>query len=166
MLQTIMMLFHCTKLRDGWNQFHNLMHSRCIILEGVWLIPMTIFCLHTDRNFALKNWFWNLFTHVLNLYFVAAYKFYSLASPNQKMSYLQDKIEVTKTLLTLQTNRTLLGGPSCTPVSLVWFDGINHFLESCKQGRYVKCQKNTRLNYAKCNKRLHKDCSDIYHKQW
>ena len=40
MLQPIIMSTHCTKLRYGWrnlarNQFHNLMQSRCIILE--WL---------------------------------------------------------------------------------------------------------------------------------
>ena len=116
-------------------------------------------------RFRAKKWWWNLFTHALNLSVVAAYKCYSLANPNQKMSHLQFRRDVTRTLLSRQIDRTRMGGPSCAPASLVRYDGINHFLESCTQGRCVKCQKNTRLSCVKCNKRLHRACSDLYHKQ-
>ena len=50
-----------TKLRDGQrdltrNQIHNLIQSRCINTEWTVLIPVTIFCPYTDRDFVLTSY--------------------------------------------------------------------------------------------------------------
>ena len=93
------------------------------------------------------------FKSVLDLSVIAAYKCYLLANPNQKMSHVKYRREVTRTLLASQTDRTHLGGPSCAPASLIQFDGVNHFLERYTQERCFKCQKNTKFSCVTCNKR-------------
>ena len=110
-----------------------------------------------------KKWWWNLFSHALNLSVVAAYKFYITVNRGSKMTHIQSRREVSRTLITRQADRFRLGGPTASPAIDVRFDGINHFLNSCTQCRCVVCQKNTRLSCDKCNKRLHKVCSTIYH---
>ena len=56
--------------------------------------------------FRSKKGWWNFFTRTLNLYFVASFKCYSLANAEQKLSHVQFRREVTRTLLARQTDRT------------------------------------------------------------
>ena len=109
------------------------------------------------------KWWWNLFSHMLNLSVVAAYKFYNHVNSNG-VSHIQFRRERARALVKVDCPRKRLGRPTAPLSKAVRFDGSNHNLESVTQGRCVLCQKNTRLCCAKCEKRLHKLCSDQYHR--
>ena len=111
-----------------------------------------------------RKWWWNLFSHVLNLSVVAAYKFYNQVNSNG-VSHIQFRREIVRALVKVDSPRNRLGEPTAPPIKAVRFDGSNHNLESVTQGRCALCQKNTRLCCAKCGKRLHKLCSDQYHRK-
>ena len=112
-----------------------------------------------------KKWWWNIFSHVLNLSVVAAYKFYKYVNPTTKVQHKEFRREIARTLIKIQKVRERQGGPSAPPPKAIRYDNVNHFLESTAQGRCCVCQKNTRLQCIKCAKRLHKVCSGIYHKK-
>ena len=111
-----------------------------------------------------RKWWWNLFSHMLNLSVVAAYNFYNHVNSNG-VSHIQFRREIARALVKVDCLRKRLGGPIGPPSKVVRFDGSNHNLESVTQGRCALCQKNTRLCCAKCGKRLHKLCSDQYHRK-
>ena len=111
-----------------------------------------------------RKWWWNLFSHMLNLSVVAAYKFYNHVNLIG-VSHIQFRREIARALVKLNSPRKRLGGPTAPPSKAVRFDGSNHNLESVTQGRCVLCQKTTRLCCAKCGKQLHKLCSDRYHRK-
>jgi hypothetical protein len=54
-------------------------------------------------------------------------------------------------------------GPSITPLDVIRYDGIGHFLESSKQLRCKLCKSNARLKCIKCNVSLHLHCAMKYH---
>ena len=110
-----------------------------------------------------KKWWWNLFSNGLNMAVVAAYCFYKYLHPQEAITHLNFRRTIAVSLLKAQPHRLRLGGPTMPTVSTVRYDGVNHYLESCTQGRCVLCQRNTRLQCIKCNKRLHKICSNVYH---
>ena len=112
-----------------------------------------------------KKWWWNIFSHMLNLSVVAAYRFYKYVNPTTKVQHKDFRREIARTLVKVHTKRKRQGGPSVPPPKAIRYDNVNHFLESAAQGRCCVCQKNTRLQCIKCEKRLHKVCSDIYHKK-
>ena len=81
-----------------------------------------------------------------------------------KMDHHDFHIDIAETLTMQQVSRKRLGGPTARPPKAARFDGINHFLVACNQGRCVHCTKNTRLMCEKCNVRLHKTgCNEIFH---
>lgn len=111
-----------------------------------------------------KKWWWNLFSNVVNMAVVASYRFYQHINPNNSISHLEFRRQISLALVKIgTTERVRLGGPTATPLDDVRFDGINHFLTPTSQGRCVMCSANTRLHCSKCRKRLHKKCSDQYH---
>lgn len=110
-----------------------------------------------------KKWWWNLFANGLNMAVVAAYRFYQYLHPEEQITYLNFRRSTAISLVKAQPPRLRLGGPTAPTVESVRFDGINHILDSCEQGRCVVCSKNTRLRCVKCAKRLHKLCSAVYH---
>ena len=111
-----------------------------------------------------KKWWWNLFSHALNLSIVAAFKFYNEVNKS-KVTHLEFRREVARALVKSESVRLRAGGPTAPPCEEVRYDGMNHFLEATKQGRCVLCKKNTRLSCVKCGKRLHKSCSETFHKK-
>ena len=106
-----------------------------------------------------RKWWWNIFSHMLNLSVVAAYKFYIHVNSNG-VNHIQFRREIARALVKVDCPRKCLGGPTAPPSKAVRFDESNHNLESVTQGRCALCRKNTRLCCAKCGKRLHKLCSD------
>jgi len=114
-------------------------------------------------RFRSKKWWWNLFSHIINLAVVASYKFYTHANPATKMTHIQFRRYVARSLTKREHDRRRLGGPSSVPVPSSRYDGINHHLKPCNQGRCVMCQKNTRLMCEKCEKRVHRACAPQYH---
>ena len=110
-----------------------------------------------------KKWWWNLFSNGLNMAVVAAYRFYNYLHPQDTVTHLNFRRTIAVSLLKAQPDRVRLGGPTAPTVNAVRYDGVNHHLASCAQGRCVLCQRNTRLHCIKCSKRLHKHCSDFYH---
>ena len=111
-----------------------------------------------------RKWWWDLFSHMLNLSVVAAYRFYNHVNLNG-VSHIQFRREIARALVKVDCPRKRLGGSTAPLSKAVRFDGSNHNLESVTQGRSALCQKNTRLCCAKCGKRLHKLCSDQYHRK-
>ena len=113
-----------------------------------------------------RKWWWNLFSHALNLALVAAYEFDRHINPGKKTDHYGFLVEVAETMVMRQVPRIRIGGTLAPVPRAVRYDGMNHHLVSCKQGRCVVCMKNTRLMCFKCDKRLHKAvCMDHYHKK-
>ena len=112
-----------------------------------------------------KKWWWNIFSNMLNLAVVAAFTFYQYIGGSAGMSHIMFRREIARTMVKFQEDRKRLGGPSVQPAKAVRYDGVNHSLDSCTQGRCCLCMKNTRLQCTKCGKRLHKVCSEAYHQK-
>ena len=112
-----------------------------------------------------KKWWWNIFSNILNLAVVAAFRFHQHTNRSQAISHLQFRREIARAMIKTEQVRKRHGGPSAQPAKAVRYDGVNHFLVSCCQGRCILCMKNTRLKCIKCDKRLHKACSEPYHKK-
>ena len=111
-----------------------------------------------------RKWWWNLFAHALNLAVVAAHEFYNHIHPANKKDHHEFRVTVAETLVKRQSSRVRMGGPTAPAPPAVQYDGINHYLVPCRQGRCVVCSKNTRLKCEKCEKRLHKtECNDKFH---
>lgn len=112
-----------------------------------------------------KKWWWNIFAQLLNLSVVASFRLYQHVNPDARVSHNDFRREIARTLVRVQTSRKRQGGPTPPVPKAVRYDGINHFLQQCSQGRCYECKKNTRLQCSKCEKRLHKECSVKFHKQ-
>lgn len=112
-----------------------------------------------------KKWWWNIFSNMLNMAVVAAFRFYQHIGGSAGMSHIMFRREIARAMIKSQEERKRLGGPSAQPVKAVRYDGVNHFLDSCTQGRCCLCMKNTRLQCTKCGKRLHKVYSEVYHQK-
>ena len=109
----------------------------------------------TDQDFVARN--------IVNLAVVASFKFFTHANSATKMTHLQFQRYVARSLVRREHDRRRLGGPSSAPVSASRYDGINHHLKPCTQGRCVICQKNTRLTCQKCDQSVHEACAPQYH---
>lgn len=114
-----------------------------------------------------KKWWWNLFSHALNLAVVAAFRFYQHVNNNDKITHLEFRRTIAVCLIKVNaTQRKRKGGPTAPVVRDIRLDGINHIVTTCSQGRCSVCQKNTRLKCSKCDKRLHKNvCFELFHKK-
>ena len=111
-----------------------------------------------------RKWWWNLFSHIVNLSVVAAFKFYNHIN-SDGVSHIVFRREIARALIKVKCPRKRLGGRTAPPSKAVRFNEINHNLESVSQGRCSLCKKNTRLCCVKCGKRLHRLCSKLYHKK-
>ena len=109
-----------------------------------------------------KKWYWNLFVNALNIATVAAWKIHCKVLPSQHLTHLEFLREVVAGLLK-SVSRQRLGGPTAPVPSCVRYDGFEHYIESTSQGRCAYCTKNTMKQCAKCGKRLHEICFQIYH---
>ena len=87
-----------------------------------------------------RKWWWNLFSHMLNLSVVAAYKFYNDVNSNG-VSHIQFRREIARAPVKVDCPRKSLGGPTAPPSKAVRFDGSNYNFESVTQGRCALCQK-------------------------
>ena len=111
-----------------------------------------------------QKWWWNLFSHALNLALVAAYEFDRHINPDKKTDPYNFLVEIAETLVMRQAPKIRIGDTLAPVPKAACYDGINHHLVRCKQGRCVVCMKNTSLMCYKCDKRLHKSiCMDDYH---
>ena len=88
---------------------------------------------YRPRLRSRKSW-WNLFSHMLNLSVVAAYKFYNHVNSNG-VSHIQFRREIARALVKVDCPRKRLGGPTAPPSKAVRIDGSHHNLKSVTQGR-------------------------------
>ena len=114
-----------------------------------------------------KKWYWPLFTNMLNITVVAAWRSHC-ATNNTKLSHLEFLRHITMTLLQSETqkgSRALKGARYPTHESR--YDGMNHIPGTTSQGRCKVCKKNTKTWCTKCQIRLHSErggmCFDIFH---
>ena len=114
-------------------------------------------------RFRSMKWWWNLFSHIVNLAVVSSFKFFTHANPATKMTHLQFRRYVIRSLVRREHDRRSLGGPSSASVPASRYDGIIYHLKPCTQGRCVICQKNARLMCEKCEQRVQKACTPQYH---
>ena len=153
-----MELFLCTK-----NFWENCCSSTSSDQMGMGGVDVCDRLLSAYRpRFRSKKCWWNLFWHIVNLAVVASFKFFTHAYPATKMTHLQFRRYVARSLVRHEHDRRHLGGPSSAPVPASRYDGINHHLKPCTQGRCVICQKNTRLMCVKCEQRVHEACVPHY----
>jgi DNA excision repair protein ERCC-6 len=116
-----------------------------------------------------KKWWWPLFTNVLNISVVAAWRLYCTLNKNRALSHLDFLREITICLLKSSPNeRPQVGGGAHVDLpDHVRFDQIGHDVVDAAQGRCVVCSTNTRTKCIKCNVRLHiartKPCFTTYH---
>ena len=109
-----------------------------------------------------KKWWWPLFTNVINVAQVAAYKLYTYTTDALRpLSHIEFLSEVAEVMVRKDHIRPSIGiaGRHAPTSNQVRRDGINHKLISTIHF-HTYCQKNCRLE---CQKRLHKKCSDLYH---
>ena len=100
-----------------------------------------------------KKWYWPLFTNVLNVSLVSAWRAHCHVT-NHNLSHLEFLRHVTLALLNYESSsseRLPQGG--AYPVDKSRFDGINHTLASGTQGRCKVCKKNTKMCCQKCKAR-------------
>ncbi|XP_042243434.1 piggyBac transposable element-derived protein 3-like [Homarus americanus] len=112
-----------------------------------------------------KKWWWNIWSHLLNLSIVASFRFYQHVNPGSQISHKDFRREIARTLARIETPRLREGGPTSSVPKAIRYDNVNHFLQEFSQGRCYVCKKNTRLKCIKCEKRLHKACSINFHKK-
>ncbi|XP_042228896.1 piggyBac transposable element-derived protein 3-like [Homarus americanus] len=112
-----------------------------------------------------KKWWWNIWSHLLNLSIAASFRFYQHVNPGSQISHKDFRREIARTLARIETPRKREGGPTSSVPKAIRYDNVNHFLQEFSQGRCYVCKKNTRLKCIKCEKRLHKACSINFHKK-
>ena len=100
-----------------------------------------------------RKWWWNLFSHIVNLSVVAAFKFYNHIN-SDCVSHIVFRREIARALIKVECPRKRLDGRTTPPSKAVRFDGINHNLESVSQERCTLCKKNTRLCCVKYGKKV------------
>lgn len=112
-----------------------------------------------------RCWWWNLFTHALNLAVVASHEIHKRLNKEKKLGHHDFRVEVAESMLiSQQLPRKRGGGHLARPPKAARLDKVNHFLHSTKQGRCLVCSKNTRLMCEKCQARLHKSiCYEMFH---
>ncbi|KRX62646.1 PiggyBac transposable element-derived protein 3 [Trichinella sp. T9] len=111
-----------------------------------------------------KKWWWNLFSHALNMAVVAAWKLHRElhTTTSDQLSHLEFRRFITIHLLhAMPFVRSQPGPRSHLPMSLRSSHG--HYLQSCTQGRCAFCKKNCRNECVQCKKRLHRNCFPSYH---
>jgi DNA excision repair protein ERCC-6 len=121
-------------------------------------------------NIKGKKWWWCLFTNVLNVSVVAAWRLFNTLNKNRRaLSHLEFRRQIVICLLKAQSReRVQVGGGAHVDLpDDVRYDNIGHELVDTTQGRCIVCSTNTRTKCAKCNVRLHiarnKQCFSIYH---
>ena len=118
-----------------------------------------------------KKWWWPLMSNLLNISIVSAWKFYCvLHLKDAKITHLEFRRNISLVLTKSSTIRNQSqGGRHADLPSKVRYDGQDHNLLPCAQGRCVVYQKNTRSKCSKCNLRLHYSkrsfCFRNYHKR-
>jgi hypothetical protein len=108
-----------------------------------------------------KKWWWPLFSNFINLLMVAAWRLH--ISCGGTFDQLSFRRSVVRQLMQSLGNIVPATGPSITPLDVIRYDGIGHFLESSKQLRCKLCKSNARLKCIKCNVSLHLHCAMKYH---
>ena len=115
-----------------------------------------------------KKWYFPLFTNIINLSVVAAWRLYCELYPQEKQRHPDYRYEVALCLIKgASSQRRQHGGHVPHTPHDIRYDGVGHKPESTSQGRCKVCQRNCRLRCPKCNVRLHRDkgtkCWDKYH---
>lgn len=117
-----------------------------------------------------KKWWWPLFTNLVNVSVVAAWRVYCQVHGNE-MDHLAFRRDVILRLLkgtappeTMERSRQL----AHLPADVRQATDLLHERVRCSQGRFRVCMKNTTVMYSVCNVRLHTDkgktCFVDYHK--
>jgi hypothetical protein len=90
---------------------------------------------------------------------VAAWRVHCYVSESSAtMTHLEFRRQVTLGLLK-GSARHRMGGPTAPVVPDVRYDGVQHYIHSTTQGRCALCCKEC----AKCGKRMHTQCFEIFH---
>ena len=138
--------------------------------EGMGGVDMMDRLLQSYRpGITMKKWWWSLFINIVNLSVLAAWRLYQKSNPGNKMPHFEFRSYITHVLIkSTDETRTKRERTMAKELpSEVKGDGSGHIVEQTSQGRCVICRKNTRLQCAKCVKRLHndkgKDCFYLYH---
>ncbi|KAF5281922.1 hypothetical protein FQR65_LT14448 [Abscondita terminalis] len=70
-----------------------------------------------------KKWWWNLFSHSINMTVVAAFRFYEYLNPDENISHLDFRRSVAMALIKVgHSQRTRRGGPSAHPIRDIRYD--------------------------------------------
>ena len=87
------------------------------------------------------KWWWIIFSNMLYMAAVAAFRFYQHIGGQTNMSHTMFKRKIAGAMINTQEEKKR--GPSSQPAKAVVYDGVNHFLNSCTQSRCCFCMKNT-----------------------
>ena len=117
-----------------------------------------------------KKWWWPLFTNVLNVSVVAAWRLYQASHPDCTISHLDFRRNIVICLMKkAEPQRLLQSGHHVDLPVEVRRDGAGHDNDTTNEGRCVVCSKNTKNECIKCNVRLHyskgKQCFALYHRK-
>ena len=109
-----------------------------------------------------KKWYYPLFSHILGLLRVAAWRFYTNVQPGGHQAI--DQLDFTRQIVTglLSSKRITHRVVSVIPAS-VSSSAIHKWQSSGSQGRCHVCKTNTRGHCEICSVRFHKKCFDEFH---
>ena len=117
-----------------------------------------------------KKWWWPLFSNIVNLSVIAAWRFYGNLHPGELKTHLQFRREIVLCLLHTSATSSYQRGRHVPLPTGIRYDGIGHVATTTTQGRCMLCKRNTRRQCVKCSVRLHTDkgtdCFRVYHKLW
>ncbi len=107
------------------------------------VLIFVIRCCKRRPRLRSKKWWWNIFSHLLNLSIVASFRFYQHVNCGSQISHKDFRREIARTLTRIETPRARGGGPISSVPKAVRYDNLDHFLQDCSQGRCYACKKNT-----------------------
>lgn len=115
----------------------------------------------------MRKWWWALFVNLLNASVAAAWRFYRMANPEEKMTHLDFRRNIVMVLIKSKGEPRKSERAVANLPQEIRLDNDGHIVENTTQGRCRICKKNTCKRCAKCLVRLHsdrgKECWYMYH---